>query len=56
MPWCITESVSYYCNKKLLGVYLPGEVYFTYFSDKNYMEFSEDQIVFIDDTMNMCIY
>ena len=56
MPWCITESVSYYCNKKLEGIYLSPEVFLTYFIGKNYMEFSKEQIVFIDDTMNMCVY
>ena len=56
MPHCIKESISYYSNKKLEGVQFSVKVYYSNFVGKDYREFSEEQLVFIDDTLYMCVY
>ena len=56
MKWCVLESVSYYSNKKLEEVPFSANVYYNNFYKKNYTEFSEEQLVFVDDTLYMCIY
>ena len=52
----IKESLNYYCNKTLEKVPFSSNVYYEKFSGKNYTEFSEEQLVFIEDTLYMCIY
>ena len=52
----IVESLNYYCNKKLELVPFSVKVYYKYFVGKNYTKFSEEQLVFIDDTLYMCVY
>ena len=56
MTWCVLESVSYYSNKKLVEVPTSANVYYENFYKKDYTEFSEEQFVFVDDTLYMCIY
>ena len=52
----IKESLNYYCNKKLQYVIFPDELYYNNFDGKNYTEFSEEQIIFVEDTLYMCVY
>ena len=56
MRWCITESITYYCNNDLKEIGFSSNVYNKYFKDKDFTEFSEEQFVFIEDTMYMCVY
>ena len=52
----IKESLNYYCNKDLEEVRFLSKVYYKKFYNRNYTEFNEKQLVFIDDTMYMCVY
>ena len=52
----IVESLNYYCNKRLELVPFSVKVYYKYFVGKNYTKFSEEQLVFIDDILYMCVY
>ena len=52
----IKESLNYYCNKKLEEVSFSSKVYYDNFYGKDYNEFSKEQIVFIDDTLYLCVY
>jgi len=56
MPHCIRESVNYYCNKKLQEVKFPAKIYYENFYGKEYTGFSEEQFLFIEDTLYMCVY
>lgn len=53
--WCIRQAVNYYCNKNLKQVGMPARIV-EKFKNIDYEEFSEEQIIFDDDTLYMLIY
>lgn len=53
--WCITQTVNYYCNKKLKLVPMTIEVK-NNFKNMDYTEFSEEQLIFDGDTLYMLVY
>jgi len=53
--WCIRQAVNYYCNKNLKQVGMPAKI-IEKFKNIDYEEFSEEQIIFDDDTLYMLIY
>ena len=54
--WCNIDAINYYNNLNLEKVGMPKQIYDKYFKDKDWDEFSEEQFVFIDDTLYYCIY
>lgn len=54
--WCIQEAMEFYCGRKFERVRMPIKIYYGNFKVKDYAEFSEEQLVFIDDTLYMQIY
>lgn len=54
--WSRLGLVNYWTNRNLTEIKMDEEIYKQYFKDKDWNEFSEEQIVFIDETMYYCIY
>ncbi len=54
--YCIKEVLEYYLQKPITIVKMDSETYNNNFKNKNWDTFSEEQIVFKDDVMYMCIY
>ena len=54
--YCIKEVLEYYLQKPITIVKMDSETYNNNFKNKNWDAFSEEQIVFKDDVMYMCIY
>lgn len=54
--WSILQAMNYYCERKFERVKMPTRIYIDKFLDKDYKEFSEEQIVFEDDTIYMLVY
>lgn len=53
--WSDLAAINYYSNK----TYMRGEVnpkYQTYFSEKDWKVFSEEQLIFDGDTLHFCVY
>lgn len=55
-PWCIQEALEFYCNREFEFVMMNINIYYSKFKVEDYTEFTEEQIVFIGDTMYMLIY
>ncbi len=57
VQWCIVESLYVYCDKYFeKDVIMSDETYDKYFNGKENNVFSEDNIVFVGDTMYMYVY
>ena len=54
--WVLDNAIRYFSNKKDLIVELDQQTYNNVFEEKEWEEFSEEQIKFIDNTMYYCIY
>ena len=54
--YCIKEVIEYYLQRPIIITDMDKETYASNFEDRNWDEFSEEQIVFKDDIMYMCIY
>ena len=54
--YCIIEALNYYCDKEFEKVPMDSEVYYKYFMGKNWQAYSDEQIVFVEDTMYICTY
>lgn len=54
--YCIKEVLEYYLQTPITKVKMDEYIYNNNFKDKNWDEFSEEQIVIKDDVMYMCIY
>lgn len=54
-PWCLQETVEYYCDRKLELVKMPMNI-FSNFPKEDYTEFSEEQLVFSNNTLYILIY
>ncbi len=53
--WVLPNAINYFCNTNLTGEldqYSHGD----YFDARDWDDFSEEQIVFVDDIMYLCIY
>lgn len=54
--WCISQAMNYYCDRKMEKVRMPIKVYIEKIERKDYNEFSEDQIIFDNDTMYLYVF
>lgn len=54
--WSILQAMNYYCERKLERVKMPTQVYIDKWIDENYDQFSEDQVIFENDTMYFLVY
>ena len=54
--WSILETINFYCERKFDLVRMPTKIYAEKMIDKDYKEFTEDQIVFEGDTLYMLVY
>ena len=54
--YCIIEALNYYCDRKFEAVRMDEEVYEKYFAGKDWQAYSDEQIVFVEDTMYICTY
>ena len=54
-PWCIKEALNYYCNKNLKPTAMSMDIK-EKLIDKDYKEFTEEQLIFDEDTLYMIIY
>lgn len=54
--WCISEAINFYCDRNLEKVRMPIKIYTENFIYKDYTCFSEEQILFSNDTMYLCVY
>lgn len=54
-PWCVQEALEFYTGKKFELVKMPINI-FSKFPKEDYLEFSEEQLVFSNDTIFMLIY
>ena len=54
--YCIIEALNYYCNRKFEKTAMEQEIYEDNFKGKNWDAYSDEQIVFKDDTMYLCTY
>ena len=54
--WSISQAINFYCERKLEKVRMPIEIYTEKMIDKDYTEFSEEQLAFEGDTLYMLVY
>ena len=54
-PWCVQEALEFYTGRKFEKVNMPLGV-FMKFNKSDYTEFSEEQLQFSGDILNMLIY
>lgn len=54
-PWCVQEALEFYTNRRFDLVKMPVNI-FSKFPQEDYTEFSEEQLVFSNDTLYMLIY
>ncbi len=54
--WSISQAINFYCERKLEKVRMPIEIYTEKMIDKDYTEFSEEQLVLEGDTLYMLVY
>ncbi len=54
--YCIVEALNYYCDRKFERTTMDGEIYKEYFEGKNWEAYSDEQLVFVGDTMYLCTY
>lgn len=54
--WSISQAINFYCERKLEKVRMPIRIYTEKMIDKDYTEFSEEQLVFEGDTLYMLVY
>ena len=54
--WVIDNAIRYFSGKKELIINKNQDIYKNIFNEKNWDEFSEEQVKFINDTMYFCIY
>ena len=54
--YCIIEALNYYCNRDFKRTYMSQTIYDTYFAGKDWITYSDEQIVFQDNTMYICTY
>ena len=53
--WCIKEALNYYCNKNLKSIAMSMDIK-EKFRNEDYKEFTEEQLIFDEDTLYMIIY
>lgn len=56
VEWADDGSINYYTQRKLKEVKMPEEIYITNFKNKNWDELSQEQFIFVNDTVYYCIY
>ena len=54
--WSILHTMNFYCERKFDKVRMPTSIYAENMMDKDYEEFSEEQLVFKGDTLYMLVY
>lgn len=54
--WSISQAINFYCERKLEKVRMPIRIYTERMIDKDYTEFSEEQLIFEGDTLYMLVY
>lgn len=54
--WCITQAMDYYCNRKFEKIRMPIKIYTERFPRNDYTCFSEEQVIFDNDTLYLYIY
>ena len=54
--WSIIQTMNYYCERKFEKVAVPIKIYSEKMANKDYKEFSEEQLIFEGDTLYMLIY
>lgn len=54
--YCIIEALNYHCNRKFERAEMKKEIYEENFIGKNWNAYSDEQIVFENDTMYICTY
>ena len=54
--YCIIEALNYYCDRKFEKAQMTKEVYNEYFAGRDWVAYSDEQIVFDGDTMYICTY
>lgn len=54
--WSISQAMNFYCERKFEKVRIPTRIYAEKMIDKDYKEFSEEQLVFEGDTLYMLVY
>lgn len=54
--WCISQAMNYYCDRKMEKVRMPIKIYIEKIKRKNYTEFSEEQVIFDNDTMYLYVF
>ena len=54
--YCIVEALNYYCDRKFESVKMDTKIYEENFLGKDWDTYSDEQIVFKNDTMYLCTY
>lgn len=54
--WSILQAMNYYCERKFEKVRMPTRIYVENMIDKDYTEFTEDQLVFEENAVYMLVY
>lgn len=54
--WCIRQAVEYYCERDFELTVMPNSIYSENIQGKDYTGFSEEQLIFNEDTMYLVIY
>lgn len=54
--WSISQAMNFYCERKFEKTRMPIKIYTEKMIDKDYKEFSEEQLVFEGDTLYMLVY
>lgn len=56
VEWGDNGAINFWCNTELIAIQPNEDIYIKYFKDKNWDKLSEEQFIFIQDTMHYCIY
>lgn len=54
--WCISEAMNFYCQRKFEKVKMPIDIYIQKIPKKDYKGFSEEQVIFDNDTLYLYVY
>lgn len=54
--WCISQATNYYCQRKFEKVRMPINIYIEKIPKKDYTGFSEEQVIFDNDTLYLYVY
>ncbi len=54
--WSIRQAINFYCDRHFEKVIIPEDIYFRDVVQKDYKQFTDEQIIFFEDQMHLIVY